>query len=125
MTTEDEARTVVEAFNACITEHDLDRLGALMTDDHTFVDSGGRAWHGRDDCLSAWTGFFSAFPDYRNVLEVLTLRDDVVVVTGHSVCEEPALSGPAIWTVRIEAGHVAEWRVHDDTDAARSELGIA
>ena len=124
MTVKDEARAVVEAFNACITERDLDRLGALMTDDHTFVDSGGRAWHGRADCLSAWAGFFAAFPDYRNVLEALTPRDDVVVVTGHSGCDEPALSGPAIWTARIDAGKVAEWRVHDDTDAVRSELGI-
>jgi limonene-1,2-epoxide hydrolase len=124
VTVEDEARAAVEAFNLCITERDLDRLGELMTDDHAFVDSGGRARHGRADCLAAWAGFFTAFPDYRNVLGTVTLHDDVVVVIGHSVCEEPALSGPVIWTVRIDAGKVAEWRVHDDTDAVRRELGI-
>ena len=122
---EDEARAAVEAFNTCITEHDLDRLGELMTDDHTLVDSGGRSWHGRDDCLAAWAEFFTTFSDYRNIFEVLTVRDDVVIVTGHSVSSEPALGGPALWTVRIHEGHVVEWRVHDDTDAVRSELGIA
>lgn len=48
----------------------------------------------------------------------------MVVVVGYSECADPALSGPALWTVIIRDGMVAEWRVHEDTPEARASLGI-
>lgn len=118
-------RRVVEKFSRCINAQDLDGLGRLMTEDHTFIDSGGDAWPGREACMAAWSGFFTAFPDYHNVFTELDVRDDVVVITGRSVCEEPALDGPAIWTVRVEEGKVAEWHVYEGTAEERVELGLS
>ncbi len=120
----DERQQLVEQFNDCITRADLTGLGALMTDDHRFVDSGGQGWSGRDRCLEAWSGFFEAFPGYRNVFGSVDSKGGVVVVTGHSECVEPSLDGPAIWTATVAGDRVAEWRVYDDTAEAREALGV-
>ncbi|MGH3317983.1 MAG: nuclear transport factor 2 family protein [Nocardioidaceae bacterium] len=120
----DERRRIVERFNDCITRADPAGLGALMTDDHRFVDSAGQEWSGRDTCLETWAGFFDAFPGYRNVLASVHSTSDDVVATGRSECVEPGLDGPAIWTATVAGDRVAEWRVYDDTTAVRAALGV-
>lgn len=118
------AEVLVRRFNAAINAADPDGLAALMADDHTFVDSAGEAVVGRAACLEAWREFFAAFPGYRNEFARFAVRGDAVMVTGRSVCSEPALDGPALWTVRIRDGLLTEWHVHDDTPANRSHLGL-
>jgi hypothetical protein len=89
-------------------------LAALMTDDHRFVDSAGHVTSGRPACIAAWTGFFEAFPDYRNHFRSMADEGDGrVVARGHSACSEAALDGPAIWTASVVGGSVAEWRVDE------------
>ncbi len=117
-------RALVHRFNDCINRRDLDGLARLMSDDHTFVDSAGSTVAGVSACLSAWRDFFAAFPDYRNVFTDLTVRAHTVTVVGHSVCAEPALAGPALWTVEIRDDKVTVWRVHDDTAENRRQLRI-
>jgi ketosteroid isomerase-like protein len=122
---------VVGRFNDCINRQDLYGLTDLMSADHTFVDSAGSTVTGRAGCADAWRGFFAAFPDYRNVFTTVSTRTDpvtgtdIVAVVGHSVCAEPALSGPALWTAVVHDGRVTEWRVHDDTADNRRRLSIA
>ena len=121
---------VVSRFNDCINRRDPDGLSDVMSDDHTFVDTAGTRIAGRTDCISAWRDFFAAFPDYRNLFATVSTRTDpatgtdVVTVVGRSVCAEPALSGPALWTAAVRHGRVAEWRVHDDTAENRRRLGV-
>ena len=116
---------VVVRFNEAVNGRDLPTLGKLMTDDHTFIDSSGEVFAGKEKVLRAWDGFFAAFPDYRNEwAEVLTIGGTVVAI-GRSVCStEPTLDGPAIWTARTQGGRVSEWRVYDDTPESRSQLGL-
>jgi ketosteroid isomerase-like protein len=120
---DDPAATVV-AFNTCINARDIDGLAARMADDYTFVDSAGAVEPGRSAGIDAWRGFFAQFPDYRNVFETVEVRDGTVIVIGRSVCSLEALDGPAIWTVRVRDGLVAEWRVDDDTPEVRTALGM-
>jgi dihydrofolate reductase/ketosteroid isomerase-like protein len=110
----DAVETVV-AFNECINSRDLDGLGALMAEEHTFVDSAGSRVEGRAACVEAWRGFFASFPDYRNVFDTTEAGGDgdVVTVTGRSECSVPELSGPARWRARVRAGVVEEWRVYE------------
>lgn len=110
---------VVVRFNDCINGRDIGGLARLMSEDHTFIDSQGGVVLGKQGCLDAWRGFFDSFPDYRNVFDSLTARDDLVTVVGHSVCSEPSLAGPALWTARIRDGKVAEWHVYEDTPQVR------
>jgi ketosteroid isomerase-like protein len=112
MDADDVARQAAIAFNEAINRRDLHALGELMTEDHTFVDSGGNAVAGRQRVLEAWRGFFDAFPDYRNEWTDVTSAGDTVTAVGRSVCAtEPALHGPATWTARTAGGLVSEWRV--------------
>jgi len=46
-----ELQSVALQFNAAIDDRDLDRLTTLMTDDHRFVDTEGRADVGSSACL--------------------------------------------------------------------------
>ncbi|WP_404961254.1 nuclear transport factor 2 family protein [Streptomyces sp. 147326] len=119
-----EPTSVVVRFNDCINRRDLGGLAGLMPPDHTFVDTRGAVVSGRESCLEAWRGFFASFPDYRNAFASLTAREDVVTVVGHSVCSEPGLEGPALWTARIRDGQVVEWRVHEDTPDVRRRLAV-
>ena len=104
---------VAVRFNDAITARDAAALAALMTGDHTFTDSEGNVIAGREACRAAWEGFFAAFPDYRNHFTEVTAAGDTVTITGHSVCSEPALAGPARWTATIRGDRVASWRVQD------------
>jgi ketosteroid isomerase-like protein len=116
----------VIAFNEAINRRDLGVLEALMTDDHTFTDSDGNVFAGKQRVLEAWEGFFGAFPDYRNEWSEVVRVGGAVIAVGRSVCRtEPALDGPAIWEARMAWGKVCEWRVYEDTPANRAELGIA
>src|SRR5258705_4025670 len=115
-------KSVAVAFNDSINHHDLDGLAALMTADHTFVDTEGGVVAGKGDCLDAWRGFFESFPDYRNVFTSFAVRGDLVTIVGHSLCADPRLAGPALWTATTRNGQVAEWRVHPDTAEVRAQL---
>jgi ketosteroid isomerase-like protein len=115
---------VVQHFNAAINSQDLAALASLMSEDHTFIDAEGGTVRGKQPCLQAWRGFFTTFADYRNVFTDLTVRDDVVAVSGYSLCSQPELAGPALWTAHVTGTLVAEWRVHTDTPRARRELGL-
>ena len=116
---------VAQEFNACINRADLAGLGALMTDDHVFVDSEGADVSGKAACLDAWRGFFRAFPDYRNTFTQLRARGERVVIVGYSTCSVAVLDGPAPWTADVADAKVRCWRVYHDTPALRAALAIA
>jgi ketosteroid isomerase-like protein len=115
---------LVERFNAAINGRELVGLCSLMSENHTFVDTEGGTVRGKPACAEAWRGFFSAFADYRTVFSDLTVRGDVVTVSGYSVCSQPELAGPALWTARVTGTLVTEWRVYTDTPRTRHTLGL-
>ncbi|MHC4473162.1 MAG: nuclear transport factor 2 family protein [Planctomycetota bacterium] len=112
-------------FNDCINRRDLGGLTALMTPDHTFIDSAGEVERGREAMTESWREFFRRWPDYRNHFARIESRGDLVVIEGHSTCSCDPLSGPALWTARVRDDLVAEWCVHADTPENRQGLGLA
>lgn len=99
-------------FNEKINQRDLEGLAELMTDDHAFVDSDGEITKGKDVMKKIWRKFFEKYPDYRNIFTSVTVKNNVVVMIGHSTCSnEPLLNGPNIWTAKIRGGRLSEWRV--------------
>src|SRR5262249_32891113 len=112
-----DAVSTASRFNACINARDLPGVVALMTEDHSFADSEGTAVVGQDACREAWRGFFGAFPDYRNVFEVMIADEagETVTIVGRSECSVPLLAGPALWTARVRDGLVARWQVYQDS----------
>jgi ketosteroid isomerase-like protein len=114
--------SAISLFNDCISRRDLDGLSKLMTEDHVFVDAANNVVSGKERCLSAWRGFFAAFPDYRNVFQRVSVDGAEAVIVGYSTCSDSRLAGPALWTARIEGARIAEWRVYEDTPENRAVL---
>jgi uncharacterized protein (TIGR02246 family) len=98
-------------FNEKINQQDPEGLAELMTDDHTFIDSGGSVTKGKNVMKEGWRDFFKKHPDYRNKFTSVTVQDNIVVMIGYSTCSFKPLDGPNIWTARIQSGRVSEWRV--------------
>ena len=117
-------RALTITFNEHINGRDLDGLAALMTDDHVFIDTTGHAIRGKAQCLEAWRGFFTAFPDYRNIFDRLEVDGDRLAVVGRSSCSDVRLDGPALWAAKVREGKLAEWRVYEDTPTNRFTLGL-
>lgn len=110
-------------FNEAINGRDIVALSALMTEGHRFIDSAGQQRLGIQAVRAAWEGFFAAFPDYKNVVETVTERQEgEVVLIGRSICSVPMLAGPALWRARIDQGLVAEWQVYEDDERSRRLL---
>lgn len=122
--TNDNLKNIVILFNENINRHNIGGLAELMTEDHTFIDSENNSILGKEKALEAWISFFKLFPDYRNVFENLNCSENVVTITGRSVCSDKELEGPALWTAVIKEGKVGEWRVYYDTKNNRLMLGI-
>ena len=111
----DEAEATAIAFNDAINARDVGRLTPLMTEGHRFIDSAGEVVAGRRACAEAWRGFFSAFPDYRNVFRsVGSTGAGVVEIVGHSECSVATLAGPARWRAVVVDGLIDEWQVFVD-----------
>jgi ketosteroid isomerase-like protein len=112
-------------FNERINARDLTGLGEMMTEDHVFIDIPGEVHEGRPMMVSGWFDFFRLYPDYRNNFTHIEVKDELVIMAGFSECSHDPLDGPGIWTAKIRDGLISEWRVYDDKDEVRKELGIA
>jgi ketosteroid isomerase-like protein len=114
-----------EEFNSHINTANLRALASLMSEDHRFIDSEGNTVSGKPACIAAWSGFFRAFPGYRNRFDSYHEFGSTVMFTGYSECpNHPELTGPAIWSATVMAERLTEWRVYLDTVSNRISLGI-
>lgn len=114
---------VVRAFIAAINQRDVAQLSRLMTEDHSFVDSGGKVESGRDKMTKGWNEYFRMFPDYRIKIES-TLQDGNLVAVFGSTCgtyngkrglaPENKIEMPAAWRAIVENGRVKLWQVYAD-----------
>lgn len=109
-------------FNNFVNNGNIQGLTSLMTEDHAFVDMDGNRIEGLHICVEAWLRFFTLFPKYRNVFDSIEEHDDLIILPGYSICKDPRLNGPAIWTAKIRGEEVAEWRIYADTVANRKLL---
>lgn len=115
-------QALVTDFNEAINRRDLDRMVALMSADHVFIDSAGSEVKGRAQMEKNWAGFFEQFPDYRNVFEQTYVRGGSVFVVGRSECSFAPLAGPALWRAEVEDGRVRLWQVLEDTPQNRASF---
>ncbi len=111
-------------FNVKINKRGLDGLTEFMTPDHTFIDSEGEVYEGREAMKEGWRDFFSSYPNYRNIFTRVQVEDDFVAMVGYSTCSHGPLDGPALWSARVREGLVSEWRVYEDTPQNRRKQGI-
>ena len=113
----------VKAFITAMNKGAIADLADLMTEDHTFVDSGGRVQFGRDEMTAAWKSYFHMFPDYKVEVDRILQDDTVVSVLGSTsatyngkrgLVPENRVGGPAAWKAIVHGGKVRTWQVYAD-----------
>ena len=124
---------VVLAFLDAINSGDVDKLCALMSEDHLFVDALGNKVQGRESMRKAWTGYFQWFPDYRVSHGEILSDGDLVAAFGAAegtyaprgkLEKSNHWVAPAAWKAVVENGLVKEWRVYADNQAARKIMSL-
>ena len=123
---------VVLAFLDAINARDVEKLCALMSDDHIFVDGLGNQVWGKESMRKGWTGYFQWFPDYTVSHEEIFSQGQVVAVFGAAegtyavkgnLPKENHWTVPAAWKAVVQDGLVKEWHVYADNHAARKIMG--
>jgi ketosteroid isomerase-like protein len=114
---------VVEAFIAAINRRAPSEISGLMTEDHTFLDSGGRSLSGRKKMTAGWKEYFRMFPDYTIQVQSILGDNDLVAVFGSAsgtyngkggLVPENRIEMPAAWRAVVENGKVKLWQVYAD-----------
>ena len=105
---------VVQSFIAAINRQSPADIAELMTEDHAFVDSSGRAVSGRQQMTAGWSAYFGMFPDF--TIEVETILSDGEL----GPVPENRIEMPAAWRAIVRDGKVQRWQVYADwTDGTR------
>jgi uncharacterized protein (TIGR02246 family) len=122
----------VLAFLEAINSGDANKICALITEDHVFVDALGNKVQGKEAMRKAWAGYLQWFPDYRVSHEEILSDGSLVAVFGSAegtyapkgtLVKQNHWSAPAAWLAVVRDGLVKEWRVYADNQAARKIMG--
>ena len=115
------ARDAAAAFVKAINSHALDRIAALMTDDHVFIDSDGTRHQGKDRMREGWRGYLALVPDYRVIVEETFGRGQMIILLGEAegtfvqdgrLEQENHWRVPAAWRVVVKNGKVSIWQLY-------------
>ena len=119
---------IVIAFIAAISQHDPAQLSALMTEDHTFVDSAGTIQSGREIMVAGWKEYFRMFPDFEIHAEYILEDQTLVAVFGSAsgtyngkrgLVPENRIAMPAAWKTIVENDKIKLWQVYTDWSEGR------
>lgn len=117
------ATETVLRFLELINERNVDKLVAMMTEGHVFIDSLGQAVRGREKMRTAWRCYYAFCPDYRVSHEEIFQHRNLVAVFGAAggtiaangtLPPESKWHIPAAWFALVEGNLVKEWRVYAD-----------
>ena len=112
-------QTILE-FIGCINAHDVEGLGAMMSDDHTFIDAHDNQISDKEKMLAGWRAYLEWFPDY--YIEVTDVFEDgdsfaLLGFAGGSYQNQQSESWrlPAAWKAIVQDDLVTLWQVFADT----------
>ncbi len=122
---------VAESFVEAINTGDLDKLTALMTENHVFIDADGKEYPGRDRMRDGWREYFSLVPDFHIEIVERYSMGGRVVFTG--IAEgtfskdgelDPANHWrvPAAWRAVTRDDRVAVWQLYVNPEPMREIL---
>ena len=118
-------RALIRAINA----RRVDRIVALLTDNHRFIDSLGNVVRGSKDVATGFAAYFQMVPDYRIDVAHTLAEGNTVLVWGSArgsyvpQGRDTAISHwqvPAAWRAIVRQGRVAEWQVYADNEPVRA-----
>ena len=116
-------KQIIHNFVEAINEHNVDKICALMTDDHTFIDSQGNEAAGKEKMRAGWIGYFQLFPDYKIEITNMFLDGDAAAAFGFASGTYQGLSDkkenywrlPASWKAIARNGKIHLWQVYADS----------
>ena len=94
-----------------------------MTEDHTFVDSGGTVESGRNKMTRGWAEYFQMFPDYEVEVDCMLQDGNLVAAFGKArgtyngkrgLVPANRIEMPAAWKAIVENGKIKFWQVYAD-----------
>lgn len=115
--------SAVRVFVEAINRHDAAAISALMSEDHTFVDSGGTIEFGRETMAAGWQDYFRMFPDYEVHIDRLLADESLVAAFGSAsgtyngkrgLVAKNKITMPAAWMAVVEDGKIKHWQVYAD-----------
>lgn len=127
-----ETRDVAEAFVKAINSGRAERVYAMMTAGHLFIDSLGAETSGRDTMLEGWRAYFRLIPDYRIEVAGWFVEGQSALLHGGASGtlyrdSRPVPNGawriPAAWRLVSDGRKVAEWQVYADNKPVYALLG--
>jgi ketosteroid isomerase-like protein len=112
-------------FAAAINSHDLEKIAALMSDDHTFIDAHGNEMAGKETIKAGWGNYFALFPGYYIEIEQSLNKGDLTVAYGYAGAGtgENAWKIPAAWRAIVRDGKIKLWQVYADTKIQFEKMG--
>jgi len=119
---------VAHMFVDAINNQSLDRLSALMAENHVFIDSMGMKVEGKAAMREAWDRYFHMVPDYTVTIYDTFVKGKIVVMLGiaqgtysadGTLSPENRWSTLAAWRALICGSLVAEWQVFADNEPIR------
>ena len=122
---------VVESFVAAINAGDLNRLTELMTGDHTFIDSDGEHYRGKDRMHEGWRDYFELVSDFHIEIIEKYSRGNRVVLTGIAagtfsrkgeLLPENHWKVPAAWRAETRDDRVEVWQLYVNPEPMRKIL---
>ena len=115
----DTVNKFVDAINA----HDVEAIGELMGDEHTFIDSGGGVYTDVEQMIKGWPGYYAMFPDYKIEISETFVSGDTVALLGKAMGTysfdgtlrpENHWEIPAAWKAIVKDGKIKLWQVIAD-----------
>jgi ketosteroid isomerase-like protein len=112
-------------FAAAINSHDLEKIAALMSDDHTFIDAHGNEMAGKETMKAGWDSYFGLFPGYYIEIEQIFSKGDLAVAYGYAGAGtgKKAWKIPAAWRAIVRDGKIELWQVYADTKIQFERMG--
>lgn len=120
----------VLSFIDAINHGDVERLAALMHDDHRLEVLDEPSVDGKVANVEAWHGYAKSFPEYVIAPHEIVTYGNTVVVLGHTtgshldLPDEDESRLTVIWRALVRDGQLTLWQILEDTSARRFELGF-
>ena len=114
---------IANRFIKAINRHNIESIGELMSEDHTFVDSGGDIYKGNEQMRQGWADYFRMFPDYKIEAPEFVVSGDTVILLGRAsgtyttdgtLRQENHWEIPAAWKAVIVDEKIKLWQVFAD-----------
>ncbi len=113
-------KETLHSFADAVNAHDVARITALLTSDHTFIDATGCEGSGKDKAAAGWGDYFKLFPDYHIDITDVFVNGDTVAAFGFAQGSYLGNKAhhwrtAASWRAVVHGQQVKTWQVYADT----------